>query len=181
MKTPVFSNFGLAPNQPLLFSFIFLADHMTMPHLMCSFTLQLWTWACSALVPEAFRFVVSALRWHIHRRCHVENTGFVLVLWFGFTYIFTHTHRPHTGRNKLIHTYKNILTPPFIYSLQLSVLNWYQKIYFILQVHTVFVFQKFLMSRSHISWLDSVRVHSSKETQNIDRNNVNEQKKNTET
>ena len=92
------------------------------------------------------------------------------------------TNYAHTLANRLRHPYKFLLTPPVICSQQLSVLHWTYyllilKIYFT-EFHNAFSKAKHL-KKSHICWLDSIRLSSSHKTQNTDRNGIDKQTKQT--
>ena len=121
-----------------------------------------------------------------------QMTWFLLVLWFDITHAHTHAHahahtrtqiyRQHTGTNRLTH--KCVLTPPIKCLRQLYVLNWINhsmisKFYFT-EVNNIFTSKIIFLHKSHICWLDSVRLSPWYwNTNNTDWSQVNEQKTNT--
>ena len=76
----------------------------------------------------------------------------------------TNTHIVHTRTNRLIHKY--ILTATVMGSQQLSITD----------IKTLFYQSQQYLPKSHICWLDSIRLSPSCETQDIDRICENEQK-----
>ena len=108
-----------------------------------------------AFMQRGFKF---AEVWHII--CFFPGT----LVWY---HTDTDTKTTHSGANKLTHPCKYILTSPVMCSQQLFVLHWMNnslisKICF----PQCFCFLK-VTSRSHMCWLDSIKVSSSHETQTV--------------
>ena len=113
-----------------------------------------------------------------HQFYWMSDTGDIvlLVLWFEITH--RHTHTGHTRTNRLIHTYKYILTPAVMCTQQLPVLHWMNT----LLIQT-FLLQRSTMSLKNYSLVEVIylliRFHKIKSflwnTKNTVRNGVNEQ------
>ena len=137
---------------------------------------------------------LGTLYWKGPAMCFMQQQGVKFTeIWHNFffsfagTLIWYHTHTPNTntktkthstlrGAIDLTHPYKYILTPPVVCLQQLSALQWknnslISKVY---SPKYVFSFQNLLVE-VNICWLDAVRLSSSCETNNSDRNGVNKQ------
>ena len=93
--------------------------------------------------------------------------GFLLVLWFDILHKNLHKHSDYTQGPVDWHThtstYLHRLSRAHNSSLLHWIIHWYQKFTF----DNVFSFLKLFTYKSHVFWLDAVRLDSSCETQII--------------
>ena len=145
--------------------------------------LDLYLLRFDTLVPEAPCFVFYATSSQVYCRFDPDDMVFASTLiWYHththtLTHTHTHTHTVHTGTNRLTHKYilkLSVAHSSYLYCIEL-IAHWYQ---FILWRSAIYIFLKIThIQKSHICWLDAVKLSPSCETKNNDRNCVNEQKK----
>ena len=166
MKTPLFPILLTHPPPPLFpvtskpyphcsFSWLVsLAEWMIMPHLML-FYLMIWIYTYQALGPWC---VFHATRWGLTH----NFTG--TLIWYHTQKYTQHTQGPVDWHTHLSKYLQQLL---FVHSSYLYyiewIIHWDQKFTF----HNVFSVQKLFICKSHICWLDAIKLGSSCDTQII--------------
>ena len=132
---------------------------------------------CASFLNDVMDVQMSSFRTLMHVLCHKVSSllrpdtwcGFLLVLWFDNTHTTKHKHTQHTQWPVDQHIHVNI----YLHQLLCAhssyhyytewITHWCQKFTF----HNVFSFQGLFICKSHICWLDAIRLGSFCETRII--------------
>ena len=88
--------------------------------------------------------------------------------WYSDLILQTQRHPAHSGASRLTHPYKYIFRTTVTCSQQLSLLHWMNNSLIPKNFSTIpFSVQKLFTYKSHICWLDAIRLGSSCETQTV--------------